>query len=116
MTDVELPASPVYGGSKKEAICDCPYCGDAGRADGQIFEGQKNFYCSNATKTKGQICDFSLSKTAHERLTGKKVTPSQVKMVCEKGTISVQGIKKNKIVLCLSQNGIYTNLSFADKK
>lgn len=116
MTDVELPASPVYGGSKKEAICACPYCRDAGRADGQIFEGQKNFYCSNATKTKGQICDFSLSKTAHERLTGKKVTPSQVKMVCEKGTISVQGIKKNKIVLCLSQNGIYTNLSFADKK
>lgn len=116
MNDVSLAAAPVYGGSKKEAICMCPYCKDKGIDDGQIFEGQKNYYCSNATKSRNQICNFSLSKTAHERLTGKKVTPSQVKSVCEKGMISVQGLKKNKIVLCLSQNGIYTNLSFADKK
>ena len=85
-----------YGASDtkvfKEAICDCPVCKDAGR-NGQIYESEKNYYCSNARDDKG--CDFLLYKNNIEKLIRRDIRRDEVRDLCEDGSFRATCTKIN---------------------
>lgn len=71
--------------SNKEVLGSCPRC------KSHIFEGQKNFYCSN------KECGFSLFK--EDRFftdKRKKLTKEMVKILLSKGEVMVEGLYSKK--------------------
>ena len=76
----------------KEAICDCPVCKDAGR-NGQIYESEKNYYCSNARDDKG--CDFLLYKNNIAKLIRRDIRRDEVRDLCEDGSFRATCTKIN---------------------
>jgi len=87
-----LPYGPSDAKVFKEAICDCPICKDAGR-NGQIYESEKNFYCSNARDDKG--CDFLLYKNNIHKLIRRDIRRDEVRDLCEDGSFQATCTKIN---------------------
>lgn len=104
-----------FAGSRpgREAIGKCPRCGSL------VYEGQKNFYCSD------RGCHFSIWKES-KFLTSmkKKVNKSMAASLLKKGKVFVKGLysqKKDKefdAYLVLDDTGEYVNfkLEFPKKK
>ncbi len=104
-----------FAGSRpgREAIGKCPRCGSP------VYEGQKNFYCSD------RDCHFSIWKES-KFLTSmkKKVTKSMAASLLKDGKVFVKGLysqKKDKefdAYLVLDDTGEYVNfkLEFPKKK
>lgn len=104
-----------FAGSRpgREAIGKCPRCGSP------VYEGQKNFYCSD------RDCHFSIWKES-KFLTSmkKKVTKSMAASLVKDGKVFVKGLysqKKDKefdAYLVLDDTGEYVNfkLEFPKKK
>lgn len=104
-----------FAGSRpgREAIGKCPRCGSP------VYEGQKNFYCSD------RDCHFSIWKES-KFLTSmkKKVTKSMAASLLKDGRVFVKGLysqKKDKefdAYLVLDDTGEYVNfkLEFPKKK
>lgn len=104
-----------FAGSRpgREAIGKCPRCGSP------VYEGQKNFYCSD------RDCHFSIWKES-KFLTSmkKKVTKSMAAALLKDGKVFVKGLysqKKDKefdAYLVLDDTGEYVNfkLEFPKKK
>ena len=97
----------------KEQIGICPRCGSP------VYEGEKNFYCSN------RECKFCIWKET-KWLSGmkKKVTKKMAVSLLEKGRVSVNGLYSQKTSrnfdadLVLEDTGEYVNfkLDFSNNK
>ena len=92
------------GRPKKDVIGKCPRCG------GPVYEGQKNFYCSD------RGCKFSIWKES--RLLSsmkKKITKTMAASLLKDGKVFVKGLysqKKDKefdAYLVLDDTGEYVN-------
>ena len=105
--------SRFAGGGEKVEIGKCPRCGS------YVYEGQKNYYCSN------RECQFCIWKES-KWLSGmkKKVTARIAKSLLADGRVHVTGLysrKKDKTFdadLVLDDTGTYVNfrLEFPDMK
>ena len=87
----------------KKPVCDCPTCKEAGRT-GQIYEGEKSFYCENARDSKD--CDFVLYKNNIEKLIRRDITRDEVKDLCENGSFNATCTKINDATK--TYEGIFT--------
>ena len=96
--DIVIEGAYVTTSGSGSKIGKCPMCG------GAIFEGKKNYYCSNY---KEKECHFVIWKV----IAGKDIPGSQVKQLLEKGKTSlVKGFQKKAggnfdAYLVLNENG-----------
>lgn len=121
--DEELP----FGGSSnnaaktnvfKQAVCDCPLCKEAGR-DGEIFEGERSFYCNNAINQDSRTCTFILYKNNIEKLIRREISAGEVNVLCEEGSFTATCTKINDDsktytgIFRLKPMGTYTGLTLS---
>lgn len=89
--DEELP----FGGSEsnkqdevfKSAICECPVCKERGKV-GEVFEGDRTFYCSNSRDPETRTCTFILYKNNIDKLIRREITREEVNELCEEGSFT----------------------------
>ena len=104
-------------------IGDCPLCNKYEREGGAVFEGDRSYYCRNATTKNGKSCNFVLYKNNIEKLIRREITPDEVTKLCSDGSFTamctkVGGEKRYEGIFHIMEKEKYIGLelTFPDRK
>lgn len=119
--DEALPFGGTASYTFKSSICECPVCKEAGRS-GEIYEGDRSFYCSNSRDSETRNCSLILYKNNIEKLIRREITREEVNELCEEGSFTAtctrinDDSKKYTGIFHLKPMGTYygLTLSFPD--
>lgn len=102
----------------KKPVGECPLCKEAGRK-GEIYEGDRSFYCNNAISHDFKTCTFILYKNNIERLIRRDITKEEVSKLCNEGEFSAtctkikDDSKTYTGIFSLKPMGTYTGLTLS---
>lgn len=96
-------------------VGDCPLCRRYGRSGGAIFEGDRSFYCRNATEKNGKSCGFILYKNNIKQFIRREITQNEVMKLCESERFcaictKVGGSRKYEGIFHIKEKGKYISL------